>query len=182
MTRMRIPTFYCLAVLLLLPLTSAQAASKLELDSRVAATLQRLYDAQQEARELGAKATAILVIPEKIKAGIGVGGSVGEGALLVDGETEGYYRSTSLSIGLQLGVQSRAEVIMFMTDSAYRGFVEQDGWEAGVDGSVALVEFGVGSRIDTNSIQDPIIGFVFGNKGLMYNLSLEGSKYWKIKK
>lgn len=71
---------------------------------------------------------------------------------------------------------------MFMTDSAYQDFVGHDGWEAGVDGSIAIVEFGVGKEFDTNSIREPIIGFVFGNKGLMYNLSLEGSKYWKIKK
>ena len=71
---------------------------------------------------------------------------------------------------------------MFMTDGALRRFRESDGWEAGIDGSIAVVEFGVGKEIDTNSMRDPIIGFVFSNKGLMYNLSLEGSKFWKIEK
>jgi hypothetical protein len=32
----------------------------------------------------------------------------------------------------------------------------------------------------TNNIKDPFVGFVFGNKGLMYNLTVEGSKFTKI--
>ena len=52
--------------------------------------------------------------------------------------------------------------------------------EAGVDGSVALVELGAGGSLDTSNIKDPIVGFVFGNKGLMYNLTLEGSKFTKL--
>jgi len=162
--------------------TTAHAASKLELDNRVQATLERLYSQRSEARALGEKAVAVLVFPQMIKAGVGVGGEVGEGAMLVNGQPTGYYRNTSLSTGFQFGVQARLEVIMFMTDSAYQDFVGHDGWEASVDGSIAIVEFDVGKEFDTNSIREPIIGFVFGNKGLMYNLSLEGSKYWKVKK
>ena len=63
-----------------------------------------------------------------------------------------------------------------MTADALRRFKRSDGWEAGVDGSVALVTLGAGGEIDTNTIKDPVIGFIFSNKGLMYNLSLEGSK------
>ncbi len=173
-----------IALLLCLALAapSAQAASKLELDTRVRATLERLYTDRAEARSLGQKAAAILVFPNIIKGGVGVGGEVGEGALLQGNSITQYYRVTALSIGFQLGGQAKSQVIMFMTNEAARAFLEGDGWEAGVDGSIAIVEFGVGETIDTNSIQDPIIAFVFNNKGLMYNLSLEGSKFWKINK
>ena len=61
-------------------------------------------------------------------------------------------------------------------------FRNSQGWEVGVDGSVALVEIGAGGSIDTSNIQDPIVGFVFGQKGLMYNLTLEGSKMTRIYK
>jgi lipid-binding SYLF domain-containing protein len=162
--------------------TPSHAASKLELDNRVQAALQRLYSQQSEAQALGNKAVAILVFPQILKAGVAVGGEFGEGSLLVNGQPSGYYRSTALSVGLQMGVQARSEVIMFMTEGAYQDFIARDGWKAGVDGSIAVVQFGVGKEIDTQSIRDPIIGFVFGNKGLMYNLSIEGSKLWKIKK
>ncbi len=161
---------------------AAQAASKLELDARVRATLENLYAKRAEARSLGQKAAAILVFPNIIKGGVGVGGEVGEGALLQGNSVTQYYRVTALSIGFQLGGQAKSQVIMFMTSEAARAFLEGDGWEAGVDGSIAIVEFGVGETIDTNSIQDPIVAFVFNNKGLMYNLSLEGSKFWKINK
>ena len=171
----------CLVTALLVSPLS-HAASKLEIDTRAAAVLERLYASRAEAKSLGAKAAAILVFPKILKAGFGVGGEFGDGALLVNGQPNAYYRITSLSFGFQLGGQAKAEVIMFMTEESRRTFVESDGWEAGIDGSVAVIEFGVGKEIDTNSIRDPIVAFVFDNKGLMYNLSLEGSKFWKIRK
>ena len=35
-------------------------------------------------------------------------------------------------------------------------------------------------RFKNVDIKDSIVGFVFNNKGLMYNLTLEGSKFTKI--
>lgn len=175
--------FSCLIFIALFGLLpQAHAASKLELDTRAQAVLERLYKEQPEAANLGAKAAGILVFPRIIKGGVGVGGEIGEGSLLIGNTPAQYYRITSLSVGFQLGGQAKSEVIMFMTDQALELFRGSDGWEAGVDGSIAVIEFGVGKEIDTNSIQDPIIAFVFDNKGLMYNLSLEGSKFWKINK
>jgi lipid-binding SYLF domain-containing protein len=176
----RISVICFLAVSLVSPWS--HAASKLEIDTRAAAVLDRLYAKRAEAKSLGEKAAAILVFPKILKAGAGIGGELGEGALYVNGQPNQYYRITSLSIGFQLGGQAKAEVIMFMTEGSKKAFVESDGWEAGIDGSIAVIEFGVGKEIDTNSIQDPIIAFILDNKGLMYNLSLEGSKFWKIRK
>ncbi len=167
--------------LLVIPLAT-QAASKLELDTRSEATLNDLFEKEPAAKELANKATGLLIFPRIIKAGVGVGGELGEGVLRIGEGNAGYYRLTSVSVGFQFGGQAKSEVVMFMTADALRQFQESDGWEAGVDGSIALIEFGVGKEIDTHSIQDPIIGFVFSNKGLMYNLSLEGSKFWQIKK
>lgn len=160
----------------------ALGASSVEIDTRASAVLDRLYSDQAEAKTLADKSAGILVMPRIIKGGVGLGGEYGEGVLRVNGQANRYYRLTSLSFGFQLGGQAKSEVILFMTPEALRSFVESDGWEAGVDGSIAVIEFGVGKEIDTNSIRDPIIGFVFDNKGLMYNLSLEGSKFWQISK
>ena len=44
---------------------------------------------------------------------------------------------------------------------------------------VALVTVGVGGSIDTTNIKDPIVVFAFDQKGLMYNLTIEGSKFSK---
>ena len=159
-----------------------QAASKVELDARVQATLERLQEHESAAVELVRKASGILVFPRVLKAGFGLGGSTGEGSLLVDNQPVQYYRTTSLSIGFQIGGQASSEVVLFMTDQALERFRQSDGWEAGVDGSIALITVGVGGDIDTHNLQSPIIGFIFGNKGLMYELSFEGSKFWRIDK
>jgi lipid-binding SYLF domain-containing protein len=61
-------------------------------------------------------------------------------------------------------------------------FQKSSGWKVGVDGSVALVDLGAGKTIDSHNIKDPVIGFIFGSMGLMYNLTLEGSKFSKLDK
>ncbi|MBV1905534.1 MAG: hypothetical protein KUG75_05600 [Pseudomonadales bacterium] len=158
------------------------AASSQEIDARVRSALQTLYETFPAGKELSQSAKGILVFPGIIKAGFGVGGEYGEGALLVNGSAVQYYKLTALSVGFQVGGQAKNEVLMFMTESALQQFRASEGWEAGVDGSVAIVEFGVGKDITTNNARDPIIGFVYGNKGLMYDLSIEGSKFWKTDK
>jgi lipid-binding SYLF domain-containing protein len=67
-----------------------------------------------------------------------------------------------------------------MTPQALEGFRRIDGWKVGVDGSVAIITVGAGGGIDTNQITSPVIGFVTDPAGLMYNLTLEGSKISRI--
>ena len=69
-----------------------------------------------------------------------------------------------------------------MQDEALKNFRASSGWKAGVDGSVALITVGAGGSIDTTNVKDPIVGFIVGQKGLMYNLTLEGSKITKLDK
>ena len=172
----------CLALSLLCLPATASAASKQELNAKVKSTMTTFYSQVKSGKELANKAVAILVFPEVFKAGIGIGGEYGEGAMLEGGKTTGYYNTAAASIGFQLGAQMKSQIIMFMTRDALKGFKSSDGWKAGVDGSVALVTIGAGGDIDTNTIKDPIIGFIFSNKGLMYNLTFEGSKITKLDK
>ena len=165
-----------------LVLGPAQAASKAEIDAKVNATLKTFYADVKGGRELAGKAAGMLVFPEVVKAGIGIGGEYGDGALRVGGKTVGYYNTAAASIGLQLGVQVKSQIILFMTQKSLQGFRGSDGWKAGVDGSVALATLGAGGEIDTETARKPIIGFIFSNKGLMYNLTFEGSKITRIKR
>lgn len=158
------------------------AASKVEIDAKVEAALDEFYSTIAAGKPLANKAKGILVFPSVLKAGFGLGGEFGEGALLIGGATQAYYNIASASIGFQIGAQVKKEVIMFMTDEALARFQASDGWEAGVDGSVAIAEWGAAEQISTETIRDPIIGFIFSNKGLMYNLSFEGSKITRIDK
>ena len=69
-----------------------------------------------------------------------------------------------------------------MTNESLAKFRESSGWQVGVDGSVALIDLGAGKQINSANIKDPVVGFIFGSKGLMYNLTLEGTKISRIKK
>jgi lipid-binding SYLF domain-containing protein len=166
----------------LLASQSALAASKQEIDIKVQDALERFYNEVGGAKKFAGIAEGMLVFPSVFKAGFGIGGEYGEGALLIKGKTVDYYSTAAASIGFQLGAQSKTVILVFTSKSALAKFRQSDGWEAGVDGSVALVELGAGGTIDTSTIKDPIVAFVFSNKGLMYNLTLEGSKYTKLKK
>ncbi|NIV17205.1 MAG: hypothetical protein GWN47_02085 [Woeseiaceae bacterium] len=128
------------------------------------------------------KSAGYLVFPRVIKAGALVGAETGEGVLRVDGRSVGYYRTTSGSVGFQLGAQAKSIVLAFMTKSALDQFRKSKGWKVGIDGSVALIDIGAGKTIDSDNLRDPVIGFVFGSKGLMYNLTLEGSKISRLDK
>lgn len=161
---------------------SALAASAVEIDAKTDSALKMFHEKVGPAKELSAKAKGILIFPDVIKAGFGIGGEYGEGALRINGKTVEYYNTAAASIGLQLGAQEKAVILLFLDGKVLDDFRKSDGWEVGVDGSVAVVEWGTGGSIDTSNIKDPIIGFVFGNKGLMFNLTLEGSKMSKIKR
>ncbi len=161
---------------------SSYAASAKEINIRVDEALEQFGKEVSGGKEFLKNAKGVLVFPKVIKAGFGIGGEYGEGAMRIGGKTVDYYSTAAASIGFQLGAQSKKVILVFMQDNALKQFRESSGWEAGVDGSVALVELGTGGSLDTTNIKDPIVGFVFGNKGLMYNLTLEGSKFTKIVK
>ena len=169
------------SISLLLPVV-ASAASSEEINIGVDATLKRFNKEVTGGSEFLKKAEGVLVFPKVIKAGFGIGGEYGEGALRIGGKTVEYYSTAAASIGFQLGAQSKSTVLVFLTNNALSNFRNSDGWKAGVDGSIALVKWGVGEDINTIDIKDPVVGFVFSNKGLMYNLTLEGSKFTKIVK
>jgi lipid-binding SYLF domain-containing protein len=157
------------------------AASAAEIDQEVDRALQAFQKIDGAHPFLGI-AKGVLVFPKVYKAGIGIGGEYGEGALRVDGKTLDYYSTAAASIGFQLGAQAKSIVVIFTEDEALNKFRASEGWKVGVDGSVALVDIGAGKAVDTTNIKDPVIGFVFGQKGLMYNLTLEGAKFTKLDK
>ena len=157
-----------------------QAASAKEIDVSVDVALDRFKNEVPGAQEFLNNAKGVLVIPNVIRIGFGLGGEYGEGSLLIGGKTVDYYSVAAGSFGFQIGAQSKNLVIIFMDENALIRFRDSLGWRAGIDGSVALIDYGAGGSVDTENIQHPIVAFVFGLKGLMVNLSLEGSKFTKL--
>jgi lipid-binding SYLF domain-containing protein len=173
--------FAVMCWLLAAPLASG-AASREEIDAEVREAIANFHKHTGAGKELARKAAGMLVFPSVIKAGIGIGGEYGEGALLIKGNPVAYYSVASASIGFQLGAQARSEIVLFMTERALAQFRASHGWTAGVDGSVAVATLGAGGSIDTETAKKPVIGFIFSGKGLMYNLTFEGSKISKIER
>lgn len=166
-------------VALALP-AAAHADTAAEIDAAVDESIRTFKQDVNGADVFLSQAAGYLVFPRVIKVGIGIGGETGEGALRVGGTSVDYYRTTAGSIGFQLGAQAKAIVIAFMTKESLDGFRESSGWKVGVDGSVAIIDIGAGKTIDSTNIKDPVVGFIFDSKGLMYNLTLEGSKFSKL--
>jgi lipid-binding SYLF domain-containing protein len=160
----------------------SRAATAREIDVSADVALERFYKEVKGAEEFAKNAKGLLILPGVIKGGFVVGGEYGEGALRIGGKTVDYYNIVAGSFGLQIGAQKKDIIIAFMTDEALKKFRASQGWETGVDGNVALLDIGAGERLDTTTLKDPIVGFVFGVKGLMADVSLKGSKFTKLDK
>lgn len=158
----------------------AKTAKEIDVSADVA--LERFYKQVAGAEEFVKASKGILIMPNVIKGAFIVGGEYGEGALRIGGKTVAYYNLFSGSIGLQIGGQSKDIILCFMTEKALNDFRASKGWEAGVDGNVALISIGAGERADTTTAKDPIVGFVFDSKGLIADLSLKGAKFSKMDK
>ncbi|KRC70782.1 hypothetical protein D3C87_371540 [compost metagenome] len=150
------------------------------LNSAANATLSRLYEDAPQSKELVARAKGVLVFPDVLSGSFIIGAEHGKGVLRVGGANAGYYSTTAGSIGFQAGAQSKAMVLLFMTDESLNKFRKSSGWTVGADATVAVVNIGANGRIDTNTAQQPIVGFVMNNGGLMAGVSLEGTKISKL--
>lgn len=160
----------------------SSAATAKEIDASVKACMDRFYKEVDGATEYIKASKGLLVFPKVVKAGFLIGGEYGEGALLVDGATVDYYNIASGSFGLQAGAQKKDIILLFMKKDALKDFQSSSGWKIGVDGNITLIDIGKGATADTINMKDPIIGFVFGQKGLMADISLAGSKISKMDK
>jgi len=163
----------------LAPVTG-RAASSAELQQDAQAALQQLYATTPAAKELGAKARAVLVFPKIVKAGMMVGGQTGEGVLFRGPQAVAYYRISAASFGLQLGVQKFGYALFFMTQDALNYLSKSEGWAIGSGPSVVVVDKGMAKTINTTTLSQAVYAVAFGQQGLMAGLGLEGSKITQI--
>lgn len=156
------------------------AADKAEITKDAQAALDSLYAKVPGAKALGAQAYAILVFPKVTKAGLGVGGQRGEGALFKGGQAIGFYSTTGASIGLQAGAQTYGYTMFFMNEKALQQLDKADGFEVGVGPSVVVLDEGKAKSMTTTTAKDDVYAFIFGQKGLMAGLGIQGNKIKKI--
>jgi lipid-binding SYLF domain-containing protein len=156
------------------------AASASEIDRDASAALAKLYQEVPAAKGLAKKAKAVLIFPSVVKGGLLVGGQYGEGALRKRGKTTGYFSTAAVSYGLQAGAQSFGYVLFFMTNSSLKYLDQSEGWEVGVGPSVVVLDEGMAKTLTTTTARDDVYAFIFGQKGLMAGLGLQGSKITRI--
>jgi lipid-binding SYLF domain-containing protein len=157
------------------------ARTKAEIDASADRAVAHFYTFNPQNKPLADKAAGMLIFGRVTKGGAGVAGEFGEGVLRIAGSTVDYYSVTSASVGLTLGVARHSEIILFMTPEALDKFQKSQDWSVGADTSFALVSKGAGGQDDTATLGKPVLGFIFHEKGLLGDLSFEGSKVTKIK-
>jgi lipid-binding SYLF domain-containing protein len=173
----------CVALLFVVFLAGVSyGATAKKIDSGVDEALERFRSQVEGGKEILQKARGVLVFPKIIKAGLGFGGEYGEGALRIGGQTVDYYATAAGSMGIQLGGQTKIVVICFMEEGALKKFRNSPAWKVGVDASAVAINLGAGKSVDTIANGHPVIGFIFGQQGLMFDANIEGGKFTKLKR
>jgi len=169
-----------MAVIALMGPRSAEAASPEGMESDAQAALQTLYDSTPAAKTLGDAAKGILIFPNIVKAGFIFGAKYGEGELLKGGKIAGYYNIAAVSFGLQAGIQGFAYALFFMTDNALSYLERSAGFQVGVGPSIVVVDFAKAKTLTTTTARDDVYAFIFGQRGLMAGVTLQGSKISRV--
>jgi lipid-binding SYLF domain-containing protein len=180
--RAKILFIVCMAVIIGIFPVSSYAATASEIDTSVNASLDRFVKQVKGAKEFLDAAKGVLIIPNVMQGGLIVGAEYGEGALRIGGKTVGYYNIASGSFGYQIGAQAKDIILVFMSPAVLKKFRTSENWQAGVDAKVTLINIGVDDSLSTMKVKQPVVGFVFDQKGLMAGATIEGSKFTKMKK
>ncbi|SFB82936.1 YSC84-related protein [Tropicimonas isoalkanivorans] len=150
------------------------------IDQRVDATRNFLFSTYPGTADLEQKSSGVLYMPLITKAGFGVGGSYGTGALRINNMSVDYYEAIQANVGFQIGAQQYAHALFFMTPETLQEFRTSHGWTAGADAEYAWVDQGGNLSAGTLTTSKPVIALVFAQAGLIAGATLEGTKYRRI--
>ncbi len=164
------------ALFLLALSTQARAESAKELQTSARQALQSLYRTSPGSAALGKKAAGVLVFPQIMRAGLGVGGHYGNGVLFKGDAASGYFNTTAASFGFQIGAETFGYALFFMSQKDLNYLSNSAGWEIGASASVTVLDQGLAESISSSTAQEGIYAAVFAQQGLMGGVSLEGTK------
>ena len=128
------------------------------------------------------RAKGILIIPQLIKAGFGIGGSGGSGVLLryspntqqnistvEQWSNPAFYGMGSVTLGLQFGGQVAEVILLVMTDRGMDALLSNK-MQLGADASIAVGPTGIGTQVATVDILQ-----YSRTKGFFGGLTVEGA-------
>lgn len=147
-----------------------------------AITVERVRQETEGGSELDnalSHAKGVLIIPSYYKAGLIIGGAYGDGVLMTRQEDgnfgdPAFYRMTSGSIGLQIGMQSAAVVFMILTEKGLSA-VLNDEFKLGANVGMSIGSLGVGAEAATTTNVGKDIVAYSKNSGLFAGGALEGA-------
>jgi lipid-binding SYLF domain-containing protein len=185
MLKRRLFITFCLMSTLSIFSSSAMAAftteEAAELLGQAKVTEEKFKAETKGADAVFAGAKGVLVCPKITKMGIGIGYEGGECVLTAGSSEAIYYSTRALKVGALLGVAKHSMILVFNTDEVLAKFTSGEReWEIGADASVAIAKVGAGGDIDTTNLKKDVISFMFGQKGLIGDLSFEGSSFKKL--
>lgn len=169
-----------LAMLTSFQIMAGAVSNAAQIDEEVNAALAELYETTPVTKSLAARAKGILVFPNVVKAGFIGGAEYGVGAMRKKGRTTGYYNIVAGSYGFQAGVQSFGYAMFFMNDAALVSLDSSKGFEIGVGPNIVVLDEGIAENATTTTLRDDVYAFVFGQRGLMAGLGLQGSKITRV--
>jgi lipid-binding SYLF domain-containing protein len=183
---MRDPIKILLAVLVVLSLVPAVGAEDVDkaeakrqsIQAMAQEALKDLFRQQPGSRELFDAAAGYAVF-DSVKFSLLLSGGGGVGvAVNRQNQARTYMKMGTGGIGLGLGGQSYQVVFLFEDQNTLRRFVDK-GWQA--DASANAVAGTSGKNADATFTHGLAV-YQLTNKGLMAQVDISGTKYWKAKK
>jgi lipid-binding SYLF domain-containing protein len=159
----------------MIPMAQArESAAKITMRGHEA--LRDLETKEPRSRLYAHHARAVLVFPAIFKAGLVFGGESGDGVLFIDGRPAGFYNLSGGTFGFQAGAEKFSYVLFLMNDNALRNLRRSSGFAAGTGPSIAIINTGIAAEANSTTLTKDIYAFPFSEKGLMADLTLQGTK------
>lgn len=162
-----------LAVILSLSVPAIRADERSRLTEEVSEAVAKFVAADPSVKKEMSAAAGYAVFPGVGKGGMGIGGAHGTGQVLGNGKILAKVTLTQVTLGLQLGGQKYAELILFQNQEALNKFMSgaftmaaQASAVAAASGAAANAKYAGGVKVVTMAIG-----------GLMYEASVGGQKF-----
>ena len=114
-----------------------------------------------------------VVFPKITKAGIAIGGAMGNGVVFKDNKVVGSSKLKQATLGLQFGGQQYSEIIFFENEASFEKFING---KLKFDGQASAVAIKAGASVDL-AYQEGVSVFTMPKAGLMYEASLGGQHF-----
>lgn len=167
-----IPAFVLLTTLAMPPVASLQAQDE-QHQTRCNQTVDLFKKTDAHLETYFSSAVGYAIFPSVGKGAFIVGGAAGTGCLYQAGAIIGQAKLAQVTVGLQLGGQSYAEVIFFQNDDAIEAF-KSNSFELSAQVSAVAAASGASANA---KYRLGVLVFTIAKTGLMYEASVGGQKF-----